>query len=302
MAGTSSFFAASGGWRLNIESWQPPVPAKAAVLFLHGVNESSETLTARRLADACTAAGASFHVLEQHGHGMSLERDQRAQPMGLVEGFDLLVKHAVEACVEVARSAGGAPVALLGHSMGAAVAACAAKEAAAALAKDGSALLTGAFIAPPVEVEDAATGLLLGALRALARLLPQLPVGPPEHPEEYCPLDVAPPGRNYAGRMRARTALVFCDLGAGGFWERLQPGDLGQLPFLVLWGTADGTVARGGCERLAAAGPGGELMLLEGGSHQPVACDDAWQDTVARLVAWLRQRWDAAPRPGPAQP
>jgi alpha-beta hydrolase superfamily lysophospholipase len=98
MAGESSFFEARGGWRLHLETWHAVEtrggggggddaarsPAAHAV-FLHGVNESSQTLTCRRLGAAFAAAGVSFHALEQHGHGLSLERRGEPQPLGLIE-------------------------------------------------------------------------------------------------------------------------------------------------------------------------------------------------------------------------
>ena len=51
------------------------------------------------------------------------------------------------------------------------------------------------------------------ALRALCRAFaPSLPLGPPAHPAAYCPPAVEPPGRDYAGRMRGRTAAFFLAL------------------------------------------------------------------------------------------
>ena len=62
-AGSSSFFDGSGGWKLHVESWsgadRPDGSVAAAVVFLHGVNESSQTLTARRLAAPAGASAAT---------------------------------------------------------------------------------------------------------------------------------------------------------------------------------------------------------------------------------------------------
>merc|ERR1712100_340695 len=48
-------------------------------------------------------------------------------------------------------------------------------------------------------------------------------------------------------------------------------------------------VSQAGCEHLLTAGTCGELMLLNGGSHQPIACDENWQDTVSMLINWVTE-------------
>jgi pimeloyl-ACP methyl ester carboxylesterase len=293
MAGSSSFFTGSGGWKLHLESWEAKKPVKACVLFLHGVNESSQTLTARRLASAFVSEGMSFFALEHHAHGLSLECNGQQCTMGLIDSFDLAVQHIREACCEVSSVHPGVPIILIGHSMGAALGACALKECQSTLQEKGTEILCAIFIAPPIGVAFPNFQIVRGILRALVAFWPSAPIGPPEHPAEYCPPDVDPPGRNYQGMMRAHTALSFLDFADGGFREKVGHGDWYDLPFAVVFGTNDGIISQEGCMELTSTGPCGEFMELENGSHQAIACDENWQDIVSKLVGWAQGKHSA---------
>ena len=113
-----NYFEASDGHRLFYEDalGDRDSSAPLTVLFLHGVHESADTLTAQRLLEGVIARGHRFVALEQHGHGRS------SGPRGLVESMSTLVRHATE-FVHFLMLAGSRRVVVIGHSMGGAVAA-----------------------------------------------------------------------------------------------------------------------------------------------------------------------------------
>ena len=112
-----NYFEASDGHRLFYEDalGDRDSSAPLTVLFLHGVHESADTLTAQRLLEGVIARGHRFVALEQHGHGRS------SGPRGLVQSMSTLVRHATE-FVHFLMLA-GSRVVVIGHSMGGAVAA-----------------------------------------------------------------------------------------------------------------------------------------------------------------------------------
>ena len=299
-AGSSSFFDGSGGWKLHVESWsgadRPDGSVAAAVVFLHGVNESSQTLTARRLAARFVALGCSFHALEQHGHGLSLQRDtgggaMREQPAGLIDSGERLIEHAAEACAHVASALAppGTRIVLLGHSMGASVAALAAPRVAAAADHQlrAVALLAPTFALRP-KIKPAAA--VLAALSAVAWVAPSLAIGPPEHPASYCPPDVEPPGRNYDGRMRGRTAAFFLALE-----DAPAPALPAGVPAAVFVGAKDPIVdPRTGqllVDAAEAAGGAGaarpEVIIFPQAGHQLIAVDRRWKTHVDAVATWV---------------
>jgi alpha-beta hydrolase superfamily lysophospholipase len=116
-------YTTSDGHVLYLETHRSSVsPAGTAqqvtVLFLHGVHESADTLTAKRLACAFTMRGHVFVALEHHGHGRS--SGQR----GSVESFGKLVEHASEFVTDyMTTKDDSCQMVVVGHSMGGAVAA-----------------------------------------------------------------------------------------------------------------------------------------------------------------------------------
>lgn len=100
--GAGHFYVASDRTKLYFEAWSPPPPvdapstappnpnaAKANILYLHGVNESADTIHVRRMAEAFSPH-FNFLCLEPHGHGRSDGR------RGLVENFGKLLDHTRE--------------------------------------------------------------------------------------------------------------------------------------------------------------------------------------------------------------
>lgn len=119
MAGEGAYCTTSDGHKLYYETWRGDKAAEQPVtaVFLHGVHESADTLTAHRIAAAFIVRGHIFIALEHHGHGRS--SGQR----GLVQSFDKLVSHSSEFVVQTMTSDASCRMVVMGHSMGGAIAA-----------------------------------------------------------------------------------------------------------------------------------------------------------------------------------
>lgn len=117
------------GLSIQAYVWSPAGPPKAIIVIAHGAAEHS--LRYERFARALNAAGFETWSVDHRGHGQS------AGPEGLGDfgegGWDALVKD-IGQLIGIARKARpGLPLALFGHSMGAA--------AAQQLAPEGSATI-----------------------------------------------------------------------------------------------------------------------------------------------------------------
>ena len=277
--GHGDTFTASDGKELFFETWEPEegVAARAEVLFFHGVHESADTKTARRLAARATAAGLRFRALEDHAHGRSVRRCRGTH--GLVDSFETLVGHSRDFLSHVralwrggggqgaAAAVGAAAVGdgddeedafrvfLVGHSMGGATAALLADVLAdEGVAPAGVVLLAPALLCTPPPQ------LTVAALTAVSWLLPSAPLGPPEHGEMY---DTGSGlGLNYGGRMRLQTGKLFLDL-HGAVEAALARGALlDPVP-----GSSSGSGSGGGGGGSGHAAAAAEAPRLPGGGR-----------------------------------
>ena len=199
MAGKADFFTASDGHKLCFETWTA-ADAKASIFFLHGVHESSDTLTAHRLAAAFSKQGFDFHCLEHHAHGRS------SGTRALVEGFDLIKRHQLEFITQTCGRRNGTRFAVVGHSMGGAAAVYIGEELKSTF---GSAFIGEVLLAPSITCA-VPNVVVVSALRAVSYFWPSAPLGPPEHPSEY---DTGSGLHlNFDGYMRLQTAKMFVDL------------------------------------------------------------------------------------------
>ncbi len=115
---TVQFASNIDGFKLTGFTWSPPGSANAVVVISHGAAEHS--LRYDRFARVLNAAGYEVWSIDHRGHGDS------AGPEGLGDfgegGWDALVAD-IRQFVDMAKQANpGKPVALFGHSMGAAAA------------------------------------------------------------------------------------------------------------------------------------------------------------------------------------
>jgi alpha-beta hydrolase superfamily lysophospholipase len=101
------------GYVLPIQIWQPPGPARAVVLALHGFNEYRESFTA--VGPYLAEHGIATYAYDQRGFGATAHR-------GLWAGSARLARDAAQLSRLLRREYPGLPLYLMGESMGGAVA------------------------------------------------------------------------------------------------------------------------------------------------------------------------------------
>jgi acylglycerol lipase len=222
--------------RIFWQTWLPEAPPRAVVVLVHGAGEHSGRYehVAARLVQEDYAVYASDH----QGHGRS--EGSRA----LVERIDDAVEDVDRLVVRAQEQNAGAPVFMLGHSMGGLVA------LRYALAHEDR--LAGMILSSPlaaVEAVPAPLRLVGRFLSALAPRTPLIAIDPSLVSRDAAVVDayVADPLVHH-GKLPARTAAELADA-----VERF-PTEVGAItvPTLIAYGTAD---------RLCP--PAGSMMLGE---------------------------------------
>jgi acylglycerol lipase len=104
----------AGGAALFVQSWLPPMPARAVVVLLHGLAEHSGRYA--ELVARLVTRGLAVYALDHRGHGRS------AGARANVGSFDWLVTDAAARIATARAEQPDRPVVLLGHSMGGAIA------------------------------------------------------------------------------------------------------------------------------------------------------------------------------------
>ena len=353
------------------------------ILFAHGVHESADTTTVRKLAEKFQNVG-NFCVLEHHGHGRSDGRRGQVESLSrIVSEVSQFVRCVVSRSdVDDSRANTGdgdevevpAPnknlrddmksfsfaeivgteqkpgdgesdrlqrdpsehrhadehvyFAVVGHSMGG----CALTFLGDRFASDyGQAFLGCILLAPAIvgPIPDRAT---CSALNFLSRIVPFLPVGPPEHTEDY---DTGSGwDLNYAGRMRLGTAAMFVKLflEVRDSMEKMTVEDDDRLAlasledgthrctmwtysWLVLHGDKDSVVPLSNANRIYDfyrrhhdSNLSKEVVVMKGVTHTPF-CDDGSEECkksvngyIEHAVEWTRARLQVAlNRGGPSE-
>ncbi len=152
---------ARGTSRLYRQAWLPAGDPRAVIVLVHGLGEHSGRYA--YLARHCTDRGFAVHALDHYGHGRS-----EGLP-GHVERFSVYLDGVRALLAEARGQHPDAPLVLLGHSMGALVAAAFLREAQSAFRAcvlSGLALKSDA--APPAPV--------LWIIRLLSWLAPTAPM------------------------------------------------------------------------------------------------------------------------------
>jgi acylglycerol lipase len=109
-----SSFAGAGGLEIYWRAWQPDGDAAGVVVIAHGAGEYSDRYAhvAQRLVDE----GFAVYAIEHRGHGRS------QGPRALIDRIDNAVADLDKLVVLAADEHPGAPLFLLGHSMGGTIA------------------------------------------------------------------------------------------------------------------------------------------------------------------------------------
>ena len=256
------------------------VPARPAgvVLLLHGYAEHSGRYgwVMERLGEA----GFSVYAPDIRGFGAS------ARPGALadLDSLESAVRDGASLAAVIQRVLPGAPLFLLGHSMGGMLAALYAlrhPEGLAGLVTTGAAVEIPEFISP----------LLLRVSGLLNRLLPRLPAQPFEYrelsrdPQVIRALEEDP--LYYKGKIRARTGYQQLQ----GIREVLSGLSNLRLPLLVLHGAEDRTISPKASEAFfrGASSQDKTLKVFPGLRHE-ILNEPEREQVLAVILDWLRRR------------
>lgn len=259
------------------------------LLLVHGFTGSKEDL-----AEGLDGlAGHGWHAVapDLRGHGRS------AQPPG---EEDYLPELMVSDLLNLADRLGWDTFALLGHSMGGALAQLLAVEHPQRVS---ALVLVSTFCGPVagLRAEVVAMGTAIvrqGGLEALAPVLAARRESDPVAMASRRRIEAMRPGWAEKGDRR----LLSC---SDAMWLSLAPrflswpetaGPMGSvsIPTLVVCGSDDATM-RPDCERLAAAVPGSRLVVVDGVGHSPqLEAPEAFWAEVSRFLESTR-RTAAAP-------
>ncbi len=282
------FLVAADGARLALRHWPVQDGRRLGVVAIsHGLGEHGGRYA--RLARLLNDEGLDVLAMDHYGHGDSDgARGRITHPLRLVEDLDLLLARAREL-------AGGAPVFLLGHSMGGLVAARWAIGA-----HPGSPAIDGLILSSPALVADLGPVQRL-MLRVLPPLLPELAVGNGLDPQglSHDPQVV----RDYLAdpkvhdRISGRLARFIMDEGQ----QVLATAARWTVPTLLLWAGSDRLVSPAGSEAFARAAPAGVVTArCFSALYHEIFNESDPAPVDAALVDWLRPRLQAALEPAGA--
>ena len=266
-------YVADDGARLPLRTWEPAGKPKAVVLALHGFGDYSNAFEAagRQLA----RKGIRTVAYDQRGFG-------RAPGYGRWHGLDRLTQDAADAVRLLARRSAPAPVYVLGHSMGGAIA--------MSMAADHPDLpLAGlALVAPAVWGRRAMPAVQEGALWLSAHTIPWYPVSGQG-------LHVVPSDNLEMLRRLARDPLVMKQYRVDLVWGLVNAMDAAvyaadklRVPALFLYGLKDELVPVVPTRRTLLMVPAAErrVALYPNGYHMLLR-DLNGAEAVADLAAWF---------------
>ncbi|WP_107310991.1 alpha/beta hydrolase [Burkholderia metallica] len=254
------------------------VPPRATIALVHGLAEHAGRYAA--LAARLNAAGIDVLAIDLRGHGQS--PGKRAW----VERFDGYLDDADALVAEAAR--GDAPLFLMGHSMGGAVAALYAIERAPAR---GHALTGLVLSSPALAPGRDVPRWMLAVSRVISRVWPTFPAiridaALLSRDPAVVAANRADPLVHHAA-VPARTGAEILDAMA-----RIESGRGGlRVPVLVYHGTEDKLTEPDGSRAFGArvGSPDRTLTLYEGGFHETM--NDLERDRVTdALIAWIHAR------------
>jgi alpha-beta hydrolase superfamily lysophospholipase len=108
-------FQTVDGANLHVSGWVVENP-KAVVQILHGMSEYGSRYA--RLAQTLAAAGYTTYAHDHRGHGQSIPEGGTPGHMANNDGWNRIVEDAHGVNREIAKRQPGAPIIMLGHSMG----------------------------------------------------------------------------------------------------------------------------------------------------------------------------------------
>jgi alpha-beta hydrolase superfamily lysophospholipase len=267
--------------RFAYRAWLSPDPL-AHLLIVHGLSDHSGRYES--IGRAFAAMGVSSWAFDLRGHGRSAGR------RGHASGFSRLLEDVDAFRALVAATAGpGAPLFLLGHSLGGLVGIRYVQEYPDAVR---GAIIVSPWLGTALAVPRWKTGLAAG----LSRLLPALPFAA-NVPEQHLSRDPAV-GKAYREDPLVHdtiTPRLFVEVQAAMKLAVVRAAAI-RPPLLVLLAGADRIVDTERALLFARAARGGraEIRRVDGAYHEILNEPDAARH-IAAIGAWIRARVHPAP-------
>ena len=254
--------------------WMPE-RARAAVLIVHGFAEHSGRY--ERVGQWLAERGYSVHAYDHRGHGRSAGRRCH------VQRFDEYLDDLAIVLEQVRADSPGAPLFLVGHSMGGLVVATFARERSPSIS---GVVLSGAALAVPEENSR------IRIARLIRAVLPRLRLSAGLDPAGLC-TDPRVVEAYLADPLveRHMTASLAAELLATV--ERTGPGGADvEVPLLVLHGGDDPICSPAGSEQFAAAAPAGRFICYPGLRHE-IFNEPSYREVLADMAAFFEDRLTA---------
>ena len=265
--------SARGTSRLYRQSWLPDGELQAAIVLLHGLGEHSGRY--KNLARHCTGRGLAVHALDHYGHGKS------EGLAGHVERFSVYLDGARELLAQVKNEQPGAPLFLLGHSMGGLIAAAFLREA---QSEFRASVLSG----PALKSDATPPALVLWINRILSSLAPTVPMigldpaGVSRDPEVIRAY-VSDPLVHH-GKVTARLIAEMM----AAMRETLAHASHVTLPILVMHGEDDVlTSPEGSREFIARAGSTDKTLKIYPGLYHEIFNEPEKDVVLGEMTDWL---------------
>lgn len=256
-------------------AWQPESNAIAHLVLVHGYAEHCQRYAA--FAQFLNALGIAVHAYDHRGHGQSPGK------RGFIASFDTLLSDLDTYFAHVQARFSGAPVFLMGHSMGGLVV--------TRYVQTRTIPLRGLIASSPLLATGDVSPVLVALAGILGKLTPNLPVlsldtkAISRDPKEVAAYEADP--LVYHGKILARTGA---ELNGAIKAAQARFGAI-TMPLFVMHGTADALapIAGGRLLHAGAASLDKTLREFDGGYHELL--NEAQRELVMTTIGdWLTKR------------
>jgi alpha-beta hydrolase superfamily lysophospholipase len=271
-------FAGVGGLDVRWQAWLPDREPRATVLISHGAAEHGGRYA--WTAEQLVARGCAVYAIDHRGHGRS------AGPRAYVDRVDNAVADLHTLSATARERQPGAPLFLLGHSMGGLIA--------LAYASRHQDELSGLVLSAPLAVLEANPSTRLAG-RVLSAAAPRLPVYKIDgttvsrDPQVVRAYDDDP--LNHRGMLPART------VGELAATVAALPDTLPELrlPILTVYGTADRLVDNAGSRLVdELCGSADSTLIAYDGLYHEVLNEPERERVIADVGGWIDAHVPAA--------
>jgi acylglycerol lipase len=270
-----SSFAGAGGLEIFWQTWQPDGDPRAVVVIAHGAGEHSGRYAhvAQRLVDE----GYAVYAIEHRGHGRS------QGPRALIDRVDNAVADLDKLVALAADAHPGAPVFLLGHSMGGTI------SLSYALAHQQR--LAGLVLSGPLAALEAVPAPMRLTARTLSAIAPRTPLiaidATQVSRDPAVVGDYQADGLVHHGKLPARTVVELADA-IEAFPEAVAAI---TVPTLIMYGTDDGLCLPQGSVMLSEriGSPDKTLKAYQGLYHE-ILNEPEREQVLDDLCSWLSAR------------